>query len=235
MSFAITQTPLIISGLKGWFDASDVSSQTYTGNDLSLWRDKSGNFNNMTQGVASSQPKTLIDSFNNLNTITFDGFNDYLVVPSGLYAVCNGNNTTFVVSKRNTENGSSNRVVNMGVGTSSRYFIAYNNIASRIIFQSSNTTAKDTQINGITNTNFNIICGRRNGATQGISVNGSAEQTNNLGASESGITLGYVGTSLSLSAFLQGEIAELIIYNKSLSDPEKVQIETYLKNKWKIT
>lgn len=234
MSFAITKTPMIISGLKGWFDASDILTQTYTGNEVSSWRDKSGNFNDLTQGIASSQPKTLTNSLNNLNTITFDGIDDYMVMPSGLYSICNGNNTTFVVSKRNIESGVANRVINMGVGTSSRYFIAYSNAIGGINYQSSNTTSQNVQINGITNTNFNIICGRRNSTTQGISINGSTEKTNSLGANESGINLGYVGCSLSLTAFLQGQIAELIIYDKALSNTEKIQVEKYLSYKWRV-
>lgn len=60
-----------------WLDASDTASITSVGGAVSQWNDKSGNNYHATQATASNQPTTGIDTCNGLNVIRFDG-NDFL-------------------------------------------------------------------------------------------------------------------------------------------------------------
>ena len=71
-------TPLNLTDLKAWFDASDSETITKDGsNYVSQWNDKSGNNRHASQGTGSAQP--LHDSVN--NRMSFDG-SDVLVMAS---------------------------------------------------------------------------------------------------------------------------------------------------------
>jgi len=67
-----------------WLDASDQSTITESGGDVSVWEDKSGNDNHATQVVGAEQPKTAIDTINGLNTITFDDVDDFMNLTSDI-------------------------------------------------------------------------------------------------------------------------------------------------------
>lgn len=60
-----------------WLDASDSSTITHSSNDITQWRDKSGNARHFSQTAGSGvQPKTNTTSQNGLNTVDFSA--DYL-------------------------------------------------------------------------------------------------------------------------------------------------------------
>jgi hypothetical protein len=64
-----------------WLDFSDTSTITESLNLVSEVSDKSGNANNFIQSIAASQPLTNTSTINGLNTIDFDGIDDYLPSP----------------------------------------------------------------------------------------------------------------------------------------------------------
>lgn len=61
-----------------WLDASDSSTITESGGDVSQWDDKSLNGRNVSQGLGGNQPNTGVTTIGGLNTITFNGTTDYL-------------------------------------------------------------------------------------------------------------------------------------------------------------
>ena len=72
--------------LSAWFDATDASTITTVGNNVSQWNDKSGNGNHAAQFTASRQPTYSPQDadFNNLSVIgnSSDGGNLGLVTPN---------------------------------------------------------------------------------------------------------------------------------------------------------
>ena len=44
----------------------------------------------------------------------------------------------------------------------------------------------------------------------------------------------YVGVSTNLTGFMSGDIAEVIIYQRAISDEERNSVELYLSQKWGI-
>ena len=56
-----------------WLDASDASSITLNGSDVSGWADKSTAGNDLSQATASKQPALTTGGQNGKDTITFDG------------------------------------------------------------------------------------------------------------------------------------------------------------------
>jgi hypothetical protein len=71
-----------VPGYTVWLDASDAGTITSSGGDVSQWADKSVNARNFTQSSATAKPKTGTRTINSLNTIDFDGTNDFLSCPS---------------------------------------------------------------------------------------------------------------------------------------------------------
>lgn len=71
-------SPLSLTGLKLWLDATDSSSITLNGGNVSEWADKSPEGNDATQGVAAEQPLYQSNSINGLSAVVFDGSDDFL-------------------------------------------------------------------------------------------------------------------------------------------------------------
>lgn len=198
---------------------------------VSQWNDKSGKGNNVTQGTAASQPVYNPAQLNGKAVLSFDG-NNTLVIPSALWTLTSGPSTTFIVTKRNTEGGTTRGVLALRISGTAYFLVAHDGTAGRIDFRNAASTI--INVDGNTNTNFNIVTARRSGATQGLSINNGAETTNASATDSSSIDAGVVGSGSSGTACI-GQIAEIIIYNRSLSASEIVQVNKYLSQKWGIT
>ena len=72
-------SPLDVSGLEVWLDASDSSTITESSGAVSQWDDKSGSGNHVTQATSDNQPTTNSLTLNGLNVIDFDGVDDRLI------------------------------------------------------------------------------------------------------------------------------------------------------------
>jgi len=69
-------------------------------------------------------------------------------------------------------------------------------------------------------------------STSSLWKNGTLVKTGTGGVTApAGLTIGYQGTS----EFSDGDIGEIIAYNRALSDAERVVVENYLKTKWGIS
>lgn len=71
--------PLTLSPVR-WLDASDTSTITESGGEVSLIADKSGNGNDASQATAGQKPTTGATTLNGLNVLDFDGIDDQLDV-----------------------------------------------------------------------------------------------------------------------------------------------------------
>ena len=69
-------SPLDIPDIAFWFDASDASSVTLNGGDVSQINDLSGNGRHAVQGTAGRQPAYTEAAINGLAAIVFTGAND---------------------------------------------------------------------------------------------------------------------------------------------------------------
>ena len=226
--------PQKIPNLQLWLDAAYTSTITKDGSDkVSQWNDKSGNGYHATQGVGASQPTWVDFQQNNKAILTFDGGDD-LLLPSGIYSIPNGENTVIMIAKRSSEDATTDIALGMGVdGVTNKYFISYSPVSGQIDFRSS-TGSGSTVNGGSTNTEFNIILGRRLGTNVALSVNGGVESTSSTGADTGTIDIARIGMSASGSLRLDGSIAEIMIFDRFLTPVEIDKIEKYLSNKWDI-
>ena len=226
-------TPASISGLFAWYDATDTSTLTMVANAVSQWNDKSGNGYNVTQGTGSKQPTYTTNQQNGLATLVFDG-GDTLVMPSGVYAFANGNQTLFCVAKRNTEAGTVNRLMSMNSGGAAnfRLILGYSSVAASIQY-GCNGTGTIASKAGATNTNYQIILGGLSSTTQSITFNNNTKSTG-TGAAQV-VDSAYIGSNTDTDRYLTGGIGEIIMYNRALDSNEELAINRYLASKWGIT
>ena len=85
-----------------WLDADDSSTiDKNASNDISEWRDKSGNNNHVSQGTAADQPLHDAAQLNGRSVVRFDGVSEHLDRAVGLFAATQPN-TIFGVVKFDT-------------------------------------------------------------------------------------------------------------------------------------
>lgn len=220
-----------IQGLQLWLDAADIATITESSGSVSSWNDKSGNGNNATQGIGVDQPVSGDTTQNGLNVIDFDG-GDSLSLPSSIYPLAGGNVTIFAVSVTSLNNQTQRLISWNNSGSTTFMHLLYSSTVSRISF-SADGSVND---NGITETNWNILKGRREATTIAASYNGNTESTSTGGAdlTATGAFIGSRNLDGTVQA-LTGSIGEVLVYNRSLSSAESYVIENYLASKWGIS
>lgn len=235
-TLTVTQTnqfaPNYISGNTLWLDAQDTTATV--GNPVTTWTDKSGSGFNATQAAANAPT---IGSFNGLRTVTFNGTTQRLVsnntVPTNTHtliavhrpALINGNSQGNTSLFRYQPSGSyivfpyMNGVIPRG------YITIYDGVpldaGSSTLVENSVTSA------------FNIIVANINSGSQQIFRNGTLQSQNTqaltAGTSPT-LVIGYY--QLNNNEYYQGDVGEMIVYNRNLSVPEQQQVEGYLAWKW---
>jgi hypothetical protein len=226
--------PQSMPGLTAWYDFSDANYLTLVSTAISQVLDKSGNGNNSdVQSTGTKRPTLTAAALNGLSVATFDD-GDTLIATAAtsLFAIAGGASTVFSVAKRQSEDAVNDQIYMLGEGTSQRNAMRFESTAGSIRYLSRTADAGGLTSTGHTNTNYQIIMGRRSGTTQALAVNGGAEATNENGQDEPDISRLYIGSRGDIDAFLTGGIAELLFYNRSLSAAERNIVGLYLANKW---
>jgi len=214
-------SPASIPGLKLWLDASQIVGLN-DGDSVGTWSDTSGNANDATQATVSAKPTYKTSIQNGLPVVRFDGVDDVMTVA----AVSAQPMTFFLVGKTSStgryffDGVSGNRFV-LGDGLNG----PPNNMG---IFAGSAIESSFT----ISGSSFNLWTGVANGVSSSLLKNGAAFASGDVGSQglSGGMTLGNRYSDPGYC--LNGDLAELIIYNTSLSIANRQLVEAYLRAKW---
>jgi hypothetical protein len=211
-------SPLNINGCSLWLDASESSSVVEIDGAVSQWSDKSGNNRHAIQSNPNSRP-TKSGSQNGLSVITFDGFDDTLTSP----LQDSDTQTIFWIAKTTgpsdyslllSYNGSAgNRTISVGNGGIWKWYGP--NINST---QSASSYAVMSAV---------VSGSNKIDLYQTGSFVGTANPADQLGFSPNNLSIASTGAYP-----YKGEIAEIIVYNRALSNYDRMAIERYLDNKW---
>lgn len=227
-------SPAAVGDLVAWYDFSDSAALTLASTAITQALDLSGRGNHTAvQGTGTSRPAFAANQQNGLAMATFDG-GDQLLFPQAVLDVAAGNNTIFAVANRTSEDGSNDGIFSVGTGTTNYLMIFYPGTAGQVQYRSRVFGAGGVISTGNTNTNVNIITGRREGTTQAVSVNGGAEVTDANGGDAPTKDAGQLGNTLN-GLFLTGRLGELFFYNRSLASAEMIAVRAYLSTKWGVT
>jgi len=216
-------SPASIDGLQLWLDAADTSTITESGGDVSEWRDKSGNGNDVTQATAADQPVTGTRTINGLNVLDFTGTSWMRTVaetiisqPVTVFAVVEHDVIPAVGHYIYDSRGAANRHGFVMTPTTMDLF----------------TTTPSLKA-GTAETGIRLYMTVANSPNSSIAINAQVVGTGDTGAADFDmLTLGRRHTSI---ANLDGAIAEILIYDSALSDSDREAVETYLADKWGIS
>jgi hypothetical protein len=217
-------------GVQLWLRADDNVSTVDT------WKDYSGNDNDATQATAASQPVAIANSVNYNPAFDFDGTDDYMdfatnagISGTNLFTVASvqvravlGGNDIILAQQGAVANAFYNGYAaaapnKYGIGSSNNGFI-----------QSTGTytTANFPYMSAATRSTANLFSLYTNGSADGSSTMAYTFLTNNL-------RLGNRATSADLA--FDGNINEVVVYNRTLSAAELRQVNSYLALKYGIT
>jgi len=228
-------------GLLLWLDAADDSTFSYSsGTEVSQWRDKSGNNFHANQATVAYQPgRTSVN--NGRKSINFIAGNfDYLTITSGI-SVPN-DVSIFIIYKPTTQTNQYAVLIDNyhAAVTYTGFVIQRNSNASTFYYANGNGSAYlDTASSqwSYTDNVIGILSLNKSSSTATPYANGTAQSSSTVNAAIVQSTTGLVIGSLAsgTSRFYNGDMCEILIFNRSLSSTEMKQVHTYLGQKWGIS
>jgi hypothetical protein len=238
--------PTDISGLQLWLDATTGLFDATTGGSaattdasaVARWEDQSGNAYHVTQSDSGRRPILKTNQQNGLNVLRFDGASNgqYLFGASNFSISGGTNRSVFTVFKRDDAN--LRNMIAWGSGATG----ALNAYTPEYFLRFAGTTKGYT--NQGTNGSWTIWSVIADGSTLNdydAYFDGGGVATANATLS-TGTTINttssalYVGTSATgpASNNLDGDLAEVLIYDSALSTSDREAVRDYLNAKWAV-
>ena len=231
--------PTDLANLVLWGDPADASTVTTTGSLIDLIEEKSSENNDMAQSGAA-RPSYIIGGLNGKNIIRFNGTGQCLSLPGVIISGTTARTFFFVIRGDNTGNDEAFIDLTIDNTAGKRYAISGNaggSVSTRVA-----GGAIDFNESIVDATNFSILVmqspassiisattGRINGVAMTVSGAGSIA----INTGTTGITT--IGNSVSFSQFFDGEMGDMIAYDRLLPLSEVESIEDFLSNKWAIS
>ncbi|NII27792.1 T9SS type A sorting domain-containing protein [Pseudoflavitalea sp. X16] len=215
-------------GVQLWLRADDGVST------VDNWNDYSGNDNHATQATAASQPVAVTNSVNYNPAFDFDGTDDYMDFATNAGISGTSLFTLASVQVRGTATTQDAIIAQQGAITNAFYnsftgagkYVAGNSNVGSVQSTGTYSTANIPYLTGITRSAGNLFSLYNNGNADGALAQAYTFLTNNL-------RLGNRATSADLA--FDGNINEVVVYNRTLSAAELRQVNAYLALKYGIT
>ena len=208
-SWDVGTSPSSIAGLSLWLKADSIVGLN-DGDTVGSWTDQSPNVNSANQLTEILKPLYKTNILNGKPVVRFDGGNDEMTISQGIT-----HGTTFIVGKRSSTSSPFAEVGGGSIGNRRGligiYYPAYASYDEYYV----NGTSVPNGGGGAINTQL-IFTGR----SPTTPVNSTS------------FRLGYGSPSY---ASLNGDIAEIIIYDTSLTSTNRQLIESYLQKKYGIS
>lgn len=217
-----------------WLDASDSSTVTLNGSNISQWRDKSGNARHVSQGSSSFQPTK--STINAIDAIRFDGTND--VLSGSLTSDISGNFYFIMVGQALSLASPQGYVVSEVTTPYANYWAFLGVYPSNQVHVALYNGTQNPQLNGSTAAVNEIFfqIGERNSGTLTLYKNGSAigSVADNT-TSVPNYSLIRIGGQVNPARYANANIGEVLIIPGTLSVSTRQIIEGYLAHKWGLT
>ncbi len=239
--------PTKLTGCQLWLDASSFTGLT-NGQAISTWVDKSAN---ALTGTAVNSPTYQTNVLNKLPVIRFNGTNQYISFGNVLNLGTNGL-SIFVITKFDTTNECGIVGKTAYTGANGRWALWYgkNGVGAGVtgvqnIIEDSAVSPNFPLVStnpSNAGTQFNMYTFQSSRLVSNMLLNGSLQQTatgtgtpGNLSTSYNMFVGAYPdsgGTTPRATMYLNGDIAEIIVYFASLSDVQRMSVDGYLAWKW---
>lgn len=226
-----SSVPLSLSGCQGWYDFGDDTTYTFSSGDIvSQIDDKSGFDRHAIQSTVMLQAERIPGGLNGLSTLRFLGGQRYPI--NAVATACNDFDSDFTMFAVAKQNSAVNAVVvcseDSGNPSDANTGFTYNSGSNELRFYMKSSNSIEGNLPSRSTWARFVL--RRNGVDGMYSSATLTNQNVNIGGTASqNLTIG----ALSAGALpLNGEIAEIIIYNRALSNSERDIIRSYLADKW---
>lgn len=229
--------PNALPGLQAWWSADSI--KVGNGNPIETWTTNNNEFLFVTQPTAANRPTLVNNVINGKPVVRFDGVNDYFD-GGDILDISSGGHTVFIIGKSNNANGSF-YAKSVYAGQPNRYALLFD--AGKILNLLHSNTA--IPLYGNTNSNaFELYCSQvatnlgkiffyqnSSKVTEGnFSLNYNFNSIYNFIIGAYNNATGTIPPIAGL--YLNGDIAEIIIYNRPLAQLERQEIENYLRMKY---
>jgi prepilin-type N-terminal cleavage/methylation domain-containing protein len=227
---------------KSFIASEKVNTALGSTGTISTWYDinpQSTSLNNATQGTANNKPRYLVNGINGLPAINFDGGTDFLNFNGA--PLTNNNYTLFIVEQRRS-GGVIYFIGGTGNSANTRLHLGYESSTTPSFrqyandYDATNAVAAYSGLKPLIHTfwfNSSYTSDAKqyyvNSVYKTLSAAGSTVETQGL-TSYPGATIGQKGDGW----FFNGDIGEIIMFNKALTNSERTNIENYLISKWGI-
>ncbi len=228
---------------KSFTDSERVDTALGATGTISTWKNlnlQSYPVGDATQATDTNKPRYVADGINGLPVLNFDGVDDYFDLPDGTIPYGDSSYTMIVVAEIVDKNKSHQVLITSGAttaNTANALFIYYLSPHIRSVWTSRDLNAKTTSF--VNNTPF-IISSDYNSSTGGSEIyhngvleGGNTRANRNSGSVNNGIG-GFSSGAAHLSGKFKGNIAEIIVFDRRLTNDERESVESYLSTKWNI-
>jgi MYXO-CTERM domain-containing protein len=233
--------PVGLTGNVLWLDAGDIDGNGVPdgladGTAVPAWTDKSTGGNNFSQGTAARQPVVRTGVLGGQPVVQLDGGDDYLTGPAVLTG--NDDDYTYIVlwqPHKNTGVQSPYEQAGPGVGARSAVLA----VGNRYGFNGQNNDRHDLVPFGPNVWRLSAM-EVENSATNNIRLYDnaapSAGATSNPGALNIGTAGSTIGTKQQSQGgeLLDGDIAEVLVYDRTLTSSELNQVGSHLNSKYNL-
>lgn len=215
------------SGMHLWLRADrDVTAAPPPDNRVSKWLDQSGNGRNGSMPTSSRQPLLVTNALGGLPVIRFSGaqsLNLDVVAQPTTFSV-------FVVGKNNMPDNSFSMILGPG-GNSPNNQLRWDDGTHALFIGLGNNLPQVTPAIGNTKI-YHELSAVYDGSTMTVYRDGGFISSTSFTTSGPW-TLASVGSWFS-TYFMQGDLAELIMYARPLSSAERTSVDAYLTGKYPI-
>lgn len=227
--------PTTIPDLELWLDAADSATVSLDGsNNVQEWQDKSGNNLHATQTTAANRPD-YSGTLNGKKVIGFAGSPECLIAPNPTSGGIP--RTVILVTKYSSSPSNTFHILSLSHAiTNGQSWILTTEIGVRcfnVIRIFGGGQSNTPQILSITQTGDNSN-------TLSAHINGSPQTPTNtiagtINSTSSNIGLAFNGNTTTPQGHLSGDLAEVLIFSRALTESERSSIEKYLSSKWGVT
>jgi hypothetical protein len=221
------------NGLMLWLKAD--TGVTLTSNKVSSWSDQSGSGNTATQTVAANRPTVVASAINGLPAVKFaSATSQFLKLPAGMANFSSGASIFAIVSP--TTFPTAARILDFGNGSASDNLLIQepsSNAAALYTYNGSSPTSV-TGSSALTANQYQLLEAVDGSGTATLYTNAVQQAQNTSMNSLNNITRAnnFIGQASAGGSYFNGEIAEILVYNRAVTASEKASIEGYLLSRY---
>jgi FtsP/CotA-like multicopper oxidase with cupredoxin domain len=231
-------TPAQIPNLAAWYDASDAGTIAGTAGAVSSWKDKSGNGNTLTQSATAAMPR-IGNAIDGLDVLTFEGTQFFTSNNTAFSKLLLNESTVFAVTNQSKIAQNSSILSSGLIGESTPVYALRLSSGAKTEYDFNNAAAgRLTATNVVTGPAFWTAAGSNSTSKEYLRKDGvTLESSTGPGASAVSSQPLVVGANRSTSSSnpiydYQGQIGEVLVFNRYLTTPEATEVEGYLACKW---